>query len=628
MTTTEQTNAIEGAPAVPAAEPTIAETVGATDGPPSLAVRMENVDVDRLTEHEGNAREDVEASVTGDVQFLASVKTVGVRFPLKVKEHTDGRLEVIAGHRRLCAARLTGRTRVPCFIVQADAGKEAHDYIDMLLENVYRKNFTPAEHALALFRANRSGTARPVLSQITGMKPAELKTAITAGSLSQQTRAAVAAYEWDFTQLAALKPLDDDPEAVARVAAQVRKGGDFAHAINVEVVAREQAREQLRRHQALMDKLKANGVKVIDLSTPGMVALDRLADRRNRQLTPDTHADCPGHRALRPRPDDDAVRYVCADPKANDHRPYTAPTPKTDPASGTGTATASPSGVSADPAKAAAEAAAQALLKEGRLAWKAATLTRTQWLRTYLTRKTLPDNAFRFVTQQHITCANPLSRWFGNPRAKLLADLLSMPIGSELATIEARTATAPAKRQMVIQLAVLAAAHERAIDVEQDVWRWGQLGGEVARAAAAGWLTFLGTIGYPLSAVERALAERRNYTGRDEDTNKTGAQPTTSPSSADAPPADADPQASPPADEHTPAPGDDVPATDAPAPEPTTAEPSGPEQPATPTPAETDAPDADAAAATAPVAGTNKPPRSRARRPRRTVDTDQAARAA
>ncbi|MFD0576129.1 hypothetical protein [Dactylosporangium darangshiense] len=135
-----------------------------------------------------------------------------------------------------------------------------------------------------------------------------------------------------------------------------------------------------------------------------------------------------------------------------------------------------------------------------------------------------------------VMCSNPLSRWLGSSRPKVLADLLGMPVGTELSGIAQRLTAASEKRLMVIQFAVIAAANERAIDLDNDIWRWGQPYGEVARAAAAAWVGFLGTIGYTLSPIERAFAEHREYTGDDasaatgDDTPEhTGERPATDP---------------------------------------------------------------------------------------------------
>jgi len=80
----------------------------------------------------------------GDLDDLAtSIGQVGVIEPLVVARR-DGHLEVVAGHRRLLAARMAGLVSVPCVI--HDSFKAAEEAV-MLHENIHRADLNPVDEA-------------------------------------------------------------------------------------------------------------------------------------------------------------------------------------------------------------------------------------------------------------------------------------------------------------------------------------------------------------------------------------------------------------------------------------------------------------------------------------------------
>jgi len=71
------------------------------------------------------------------------IRRVGVLVPLHVME-VDGGYEVMAGHRRLLAARRAGLVAVPCLVRSA---RDAAPTVIKLHENLYRQELTPVEEA-------------------------------------------------------------------------------------------------------------------------------------------------------------------------------------------------------------------------------------------------------------------------------------------------------------------------------------------------------------------------------------------------------------------------------------------------------------------------------------------------
>lgn len=102
---------------------------------------LEYLSIDLIDDPERPMRTDItEASVQ---ELVLSMKQVGVIEPLIVRRK-KGRYEVIAGHRRLFAARTAKLTIVPCFVREA-----TDDQVEMLKihENLYREDVKPSDEA-------------------------------------------------------------------------------------------------------------------------------------------------------------------------------------------------------------------------------------------------------------------------------------------------------------------------------------------------------------------------------------------------------------------------------------------------------------------------------------------------
>ena len=79
-------------------------------------------------------------------EMVDSVKQYGVLVPALVRPKADGSYEMIAGHRRKCAATLAGITEMPC-IVRNLTDDEAT--IIMVDSNLQRESLLPSERAFA-----------------------------------------------------------------------------------------------------------------------------------------------------------------------------------------------------------------------------------------------------------------------------------------------------------------------------------------------------------------------------------------------------------------------------------------------------------------------------------------------
>lgn len=135
-----------------------------------------------------------------------SVKTSGIIQPLLVRPLKEGGYELIAGERRLRAAREAGLERVPVVIRDPD---EEERLQQALIENMVREDLNPIEEARAceaLIRdlglskqelARRVGRSRPALSNLIRLLelPDEVLAMLEEGRLSEGHGRAILAVE-------------------------------------------------------------------------------------------------------------------------------------------------------------------------------------------------------------------------------------------------------------------------------------------------------------------------------------------------------------------------------------------------------------------------------------------------
>jgi len=149
-----------------------------------------------------------------DMQELAeSIKNQGVLQPLLVR-HDESGYELIAGERRLRAAKRAGLTQVPVVIRRVGDGK----LLEMsLVENIQRENLNPIEEAEAYHRlitqlnltqdqaAARVGKSRSAVANFLRLRqlPLQIKGSISDGALSMGHARALLGTDSAAQQLAA-----------------------------------------------------------------------------------------------------------------------------------------------------------------------------------------------------------------------------------------------------------------------------------------------------------------------------------------------------------------------------------------------------------------------------------------
>ena len=103
------------------------------------------IDLDRIARNPDQPRENFDEAALGEL--AASIAVHGVIQPVIVRTRADGAYELIAGERRLRAARLAGLDTIPSIVRDAEAATDSLELA--LIENLQREDLNPIETALA-----------------------------------------------------------------------------------------------------------------------------------------------------------------------------------------------------------------------------------------------------------------------------------------------------------------------------------------------------------------------------------------------------------------------------------------------------------------------------------------------
>lgn len=163
------------------------------DVKPQSGERIEQLAVERINANPHQPREHFERQHLEDL--VGSIKEHGILQPLVVTETPRG-YELIAGERRLRAAKLAGLVTVPA-IVRSVTNQQKLELA--LVENVQRQDLNPVERAKAYQRlidefsltqdvvAKKVGQSRPVVTNALRLLtlPTEMLAALTEGKITE-----------------------------------------------------------------------------------------------------------------------------------------------------------------------------------------------------------------------------------------------------------------------------------------------------------------------------------------------------------------------------------------------------------------------------------------------------------
>ncbi|MGH2698400.1 MAG: ParB/RepB/Spo0J family partition protein [Actinomycetota bacterium] len=104
--------------------------------------RIDEVTLDAIAPNPRQPRRNFDGEAIGDL--AESIRELGILQPLLVRKLGGGRVELVAGERRLRAAKLAGLERVPVMTVATD---DRGSLERALVENLHREDLNPIEEA-------------------------------------------------------------------------------------------------------------------------------------------------------------------------------------------------------------------------------------------------------------------------------------------------------------------------------------------------------------------------------------------------------------------------------------------------------------------------------------------------
>lgn len=107
--------------------------------------RIHMISIERITPNPSQPRKNFEDEAI--IRLADSIRQYGILQPLTVRRLQNENYEIIAGERRLRAAKLLGLSEIPCIIINADEQKSAELAI---IENIQRENLNIFEQAGAI----------------------------------------------------------------------------------------------------------------------------------------------------------------------------------------------------------------------------------------------------------------------------------------------------------------------------------------------------------------------------------------------------------------------------------------------------------------------------------------------
>jgi ParB family chromosome partitioning protein len=220
----------------------------------------------------------------GLAELAASIATHGVIQPIVVRGTADSGYELIAGERRLRAARMAGLTQIPA-VVRDSTSNELLELA--LVENVQRADLNPIEEASAYRElidgfglthdavAQRVGKSRVAISnslRLLDLAP-ETREAIIAGRITEGHGRALAALTIPELQRAVLQVVLERQLSVRQTEELVRRKRDAGSAQGRKVLS-----EDLADLEAQLRGILATKVGIVRTRKGGRVVIDFYSD--------------------------------------------------------------------------------------------------------------------------------------------------------------------------------------------------------------------------------------------------------------------------------------------------------------------------------------------------------------
>jgi ParB family transcriptional regulator, chromosome partitioning protein len=435
-----------------------------------------------------------------DKDFVASIKDLGVLVPIIAVRTAAGDVRVRFGHRRTLAAIEADLATVPVEIVGDEATDDAGQIeriVTQHAENAHRAALSDSEQLGVVEQLNAFGMSAAQIGKRTKIKRTTVDNALTVAK-SDLAKAACNRYDFlTLEQAAGVAEFDNYPDAVKELVVVAQQGG-FDHVLQ----QLRDEREAQAAKQPIIDDLTATGVTIVDRPrwSDSTRSLSRLGDAA-APVTPEAHASCPGHVAWIDEEwvelphdeisddtidDDDnwtltyVAVYGCADPAANGHLP--------------------------SPARSSARNSHEVFNEEARAgrvrvlrnnkAWRSAETVRREWLKAFVSRKSAPKGALRYVLAS-LAQGDYRLRDAMEKEYRFACELLGI---DDTRALTGAMNDAGDTRAQMIALALVLTAYETDLGVH--TWR-------SPNARSAAYLSQIAAWGYELSEIEQSVIESK-----------------------------------------------------------------------------------------------------------------------
>lgn len=175
--------------------------------------------IDRIVPNPGQPRHHFDQ--TALEELAESIRRYGILQPLTVRQ-TAGGWELVAGERRLRAARLAGLREVPCLLSQADRQESA---ALALVENLQRQDLHYLEEAAALRRLVEDyGLTQEEVARRLGKSPSAVANKLRLLRLSPECAALLVEYGLSERHARALLRLEDEGERLTALRHIAQRG--------------------------------------------------------------------------------------------------------------------------------------------------------------------------------------------------------------------------------------------------------------------------------------------------------------------------------------------------------------------------------------------------------------------
>jgi ParB family chromosome partitioning protein len=252
--------------------------------------RVLELPLDRIERSPNQPRADFDEALLGEL--AASIAVHGVLQPVIVRDLVDGSYQLIAGERRLRAARIAGLETVPAVVREASDGTDSLELA--LIENLQRADLNPIETALAYRElidrfgltheavARQVGKSRVAVSNSLRLLDLALETrqAITDGRISEGHGRALAAITIPELQRAALAVVLERQLSVRQTEELVRRKRAEAPA----EPERRQLGHDLQDLEAQLRGVLATKVGIVRTRRGGRLVIDFYSDEELDRL--------------------------------------------------------------------------------------------------------------------------------------------------------------------------------------------------------------------------------------------------------------------------------------------------------------------------------------------------------